>query len=66
MHFVVKEAINSKIGVIKVLLVKYVKNVHAYRAVGPEMRNPKFHLQYLRGTDAKTQQIHFTGLGFEK
>lgn len=34
MHFVVKEAINSKIVVIKVLLVKYVKNVHVCRNEG--------------------------------
>lgn len=51
MHFVVKEAINSKIGVIKVLLVKYVKNVYVCRDVGPKMENLKFHLQYLHVPD---------------
>lgn len=41
MQFVVKEAINSKIGVIKVLLVTYVKNVHVCRNGGQKMKNFK-------------------------
>lgn len=49
MHFVVKEAINSKIAVIKVLLVKYVKNVHVCRIVGQKMKNLGILLQCLRG-----------------
>lgn len=49
MHFVVKEAINSKIVVIKVLLVKYVKNVHVCRVVGQKMKNLGILLRCLRG-----------------
>lgn len=49
MHFVVKEAINSKIVVIKVLLVKYVKNVLVCRVVGQKMKNLGILLQCLRG-----------------
>lgn len=65
MHFVVKEAINSKIMVIKVLLVKYVKNAQIGRNVGQKMENLKIHLQCLRSPATITQSIHFTCLGLE-
>lgn len=55
MHFVVKEAINSKIVVIKVLLVKYVKNVCVGRSVGQKMKNLKILLRCLRVPATNTQ-----------